>query len=350
LIAASGASTVTNLAVGADGTTLVANSASATGMAWAGNQAAGKNALINGAMDIWQRGTSFTLTSGSSIYTADRWAVFAEGATQTAAQSTSVPSATVAKYSLQITGATSATNLYINQKIESANVAQYKGVITFSWYLYNNTGASITPQYRIDTPTAPDNWASANVGTPTNLQACANGAWTRISATVDVSGYTGINNGLQVTLMGLALNSNSKIINITGCQIELSPIATSFARNASTLQGELAACQRYFVKSYNQADAPGTATAAGGKSVLVTASSVTNVTFAVQYPVTMRTTPTVTYYSGQGTSGTFSTNYSGTNSTGAINVNNSGTSGWTGENTSTATNLMMFHYKADAEL
>jgi hypothetical protein len=34
LLAATGASTVTNLPVGADGTTLVANSASATGLAW----------------------------------------------------------------------------------------------------------------------------------------------------------------------------------------------------------------------------------------------------------------------------------------------------------------------------
>jgi hypothetical protein len=45
------------LPVGADGSTLVANSASAIGVAWAGpSVAAGKNLLINGDMSVAQRG------------------------------------------------------------------------------------------------------------------------------------------------------------------------------------------------------------------------------------------------------------------------------------------------------
>ena len=31
------------------------------------------NILINGDFDVWQRGTTFNLSSSTNIYTADRW-------------------------------------------------------------------------------------------------------------------------------------------------------------------------------------------------------------------------------------------------------------------------------------
>ena len=57
------------LAVGADGTTLVANSSAATGLSYQPLNSAGKNAIINGGMDIWQRGitaTTGTITAATS--------------------------------------------------------------------------------------------------------------------------------------------------------------------------------------------------------------------------------------------------------------------------------------------
>lgn len=76
LLVGTGASTPTNLGVGADGQTLVANSSAATGLSYQPLNSAGKNAIINGGMDIWQRGTSVAIaaaTAAANGYNADRW-------------------------------------------------------------------------------------------------------------------------------------------------------------------------------------------------------------------------------------------------------------------------------------
>jgi len=62
------------LAVGNNGESLVADSAATTGLRYQGNQAAGKNSIINGGFDIWQRGTSFVPTT--TAFGPDRWQIY----------------------------------------------------------------------------------------------------------------------------------------------------------------------------------------------------------------------------------------------------------------------------------
>ena len=80
LITATAADTPARLAVGSNGDTLVADSAAATGLRYTAGVGL-TQPVINGGMDVWQRGTSFSVSSGAgNVYTADRWQAY-RGAT-----------------------------------------------------------------------------------------------------------------------------------------------------------------------------------------------------------------------------------------------------------------------------
>ena len=73
-------------------------------------------------------------------------------------------------------------------------------------------------------------------------------------------------------------------------QFELGSVATTFQRAGGTLQGELAACQRY----YYRFSATGTNQYFGSAY----ARSTTNAFAIIKQPVTMRTTPSLSFASG----------------------------------------------------
>jgi hypothetical protein len=243
LVAASGADTPARLAVGNNGESLVCDSSTATGLRYTENYAAGKNKILNGDFNIWQRGTSFSAT-GSSTYTADRWTVNAFGGTTTVSRQTFTPgTAPVAGYegSYFLRFASSATFADLIQKIEDVRTFAGQTVTVSFWA---KAASSLTL-----TPTVSQEFGSGGSGAvdTSGTAASVTTSWTRFTATIaipSISGKTiGTGSSLWLYFLSSTLNTN---IDIWGVQIEDGSVATAFNTATGTLQGELAACQRYY--------------------------------------------------------------------------------------------------------
>jgi len=267
---------------------------------------AGKNFCINGGMDIWQRGTSFVAPSNFS-YTADRWASYAGSSITVAQETSNVP--TGSRYALKMT-ANATEQMFIRQVIETANTIPLAGkTITVSAQVAAST--STTLGFTIAYSTNVDETISTS------------GAWNTLTPTGGINGgtYTNVPT-TYVTLVGTyAVPSNAKSLliyfgdfsatvasgtsfYITQVQVEIGSSPTSFSRAGSTLQGELALCQRYFEMSYDQGTAIQTNTGVGRSFIIdqATSSTATYGSADIPFKVTKRATPAVTLYRQDGSS------------------------------------------------
>jgi hypothetical protein len=295
------------LAVGSNGDTLVADSSTATGLRYQGNFAAGKNAVINGDFYINQRG--FTSTTADNTFTFDRWRTFrGGGGTSTySAETFTLGAAPVAGYEGRnfaqiVTASQSAVSdysLYI-QLLES--VRTFAGqTVTLSFWAKAGSG---TPQIAAEmvqnfgtggSPSAANNTAAGAVTISTS--------WARYSLTIaipSISGKTiGTNNndflglffwfsaGSNFNGRASSIGNQNNTFQIWGVQLEAGSVATAFQTATGTIQGELAACQRYYWRQ------TGPSRRATGF-----ASSSTAGEFVMPLPVQMRIAPTVLEYGG----------------------------------------------------
>ena len=351
---ASAANTPANLAVGSDGSILVANSAASTGLGWAGYAPAGKNAVINGGQEIDQRNTaSSAVTVNNTLkYITDRWFFYnATSSTPTAQRVSGTNTGT--PYALRVNGATSFTNANIGQRVESLQIALWAGkTVTFSGLIYGSTSISSVTIYSIY-PTAQDNYSSTtSITIPANTVTVGTSI-TKFSVTFTLP--SGVSNGLEIGINLGAGVPNGQYVDISNLQLELGSVATPFSRAGGTIQGELAAAMRYYQKSYEQATTPGTATttsrwASSGSG----GSSTTGILYGnVRYPVVMRTVPTFTSYDMAGASSKITrTNIAVADYNGnAPTLETAGSTGISVYSASgTSANIINFHYTADAEL
>ena len=297
------------LAVGNDGETLVADSSTSTGLRYQGSMAAGKNAIINGGMDIWQRGTSFAIAASTaasaSTYTADRWQTKTQAnqaivvSRQATGDTTNLPFIQYAMRVQRNAGQTGTGDLDMIQNMETVNSIPFAGkTVTFSFYARKGadySAASSGLVARIFTGTGTDqNIYSGYTGTVTTTVGTATltTSWQRFSYSTTI-GATATQIALDFFFSPVGTAGTNDYYEVTGVQLEVGSVATAFARAQGTIQGELAACQRYFAALPSGSASDNYATFATG----YTASS-TKGNFVVNLPVPMRIYPTMTYSAG----------------------------------------------------
>jgi len=261
------------------------------GTAWVGvGGAATTNAVINGGFDIWQRGTSFT-NPADNTYVSDRWGVRhnGTGVTRTITRETFTPgTAPVAGYegafflrSAQTVAGTGQTFNNLFTRIEDVRSFANQAITVSFWARCSsgtiNTSAGMEQYFGVG--------GSGSVF-PFLGNLTLTTDWTRFTFTITVpsiSGKTiGTNSFLQLAI-GIPQNAISTI-DFWGVQLEAGSTATPFKRNANSLQGELAACQRYYIRY--------TANTAFSRYFYADCLSSTNILSQVQVPVEMRVAPT----------------------------------------------------------
>jgi hypothetical protein len=305
IAAATGASTPANLSVGNNGETLVADSSASTGLRYQGNYAAGKNKIINGDFNIWQRGTSFTSPSFAD-YTADRWRTQnynVAPTTYSITRQTFTPGAApVSSYNSNYFWRSTITTVGSNtvyeicsQRIE--DVGSLVNTVTVSFYAKSDSTRTqyVYLKQNFGSGGSSDVDIIGDAAGPTNSFSTTT-SWQRFTFTATVpslSGKTiGANNFAYFYLK--QASASGSILDVWGVQVELSNTATAFQTATGTIQGELAACQRY----YNRIVSTGAAFAKMGNGL--SPNSTTVVQVAVPFPVEMRVIPTSVDYANLG--------------------------------------------------
>jgi hypothetical protein len=285
------------------------------------------NVIINGGMDITQRGTSFTFGSGSGakFFGADRFQSidfsWSAGSNITVANDTSVfPSNVGVSASYRVsTGATGLTFnsggiQYIKTFIEGFDAESLYGrTATLSFYVrssvvgvYNlflengnwevgTTTRAFSPTYTVN---AANTWerktivldmaAATSAGTWNTTNGIGLGISWMLGANANRTGSS-YNSGWttysaatpQSDLATQFMTGSNRNFYLAGVQLELGTIATPFRRNAPSIHAELAACQRYYQRYI------------GGVGMGLTgiANSSTSLIMNFSLPVLMRAVP-----------------------------------------------------------
>ena len=251
---------------------------------------AGKNKIINGGFDIWQRGTT---TTSVGYFTADRWYCGTD-ATATFSRQVHTPGAAPVagyegQYFMRLAKNSGGSYVDMRQYVEDVRTLAGQTVTLSFWAKCGSGTESLEPYYSQDFGAS----GSAGVSNSVTAQTITT-AWARYSFTFtlpSVSGKTIGANSFTLIYAARSINSSSaRTIDVWGVQLEAGPVATPFTPAGGGLIGaELALCQRYYVQI------------ATGNSVpisLVWYDSASLIRGLYQMPVVMRTNPTLVQTTG----------------------------------------------------
>jgi hypothetical protein len=324
----------------------------------------GRNRLINGDFRVAQRGTSFVAgANNDNTYNLDRWVVLSDGNDIVdITQANTAPSGGL--FSIGLDVETVNKKFGILQVIETRNiVGMFNQPVTLS-FTAKTTGTSIGNMKAVIlswtgtadtvtrdvvsawgadgvTPTFAANWTAEN--TPQNL--APSNDWTRYAITANLD--TASTNNVAVFIWCDDMTTTlGDFLYITDVQLEVGALATPFDRRH--IQIELADCQRYFEKSYNQNVFAGANTTEGTVSLQHPQGS--NIAGAtVQFTESKRVSPSIVLYAPNGTINSIEIFGVAANAAGV--ANRIGENGFRGEHTTTITSFgVSYHYIASAEM
>lgn len=215
--------------------------------------APGYNAIINGAFDIWQRGTSATINALNTYKTADRWVAYRNNGNATESRQTAGLTGFSYCGRYQRNASNAATDIiWAVQSIETSNSIIFAGKsATLSFYARagaNFSSASSALKVQVVSGTGTDqNVLTGFTGEafPVDQTVTLTTSWQRFTVTGTV-GSTVTQLGVRFNYTPVGTAGAADYFEVTGAQLEEGTTATSFRRNAPSIAGELAACQRYF--------------------------------------------------------------------------------------------------------
>jgi hypothetical protein len=353
------------------------------------NNLSNRNLLINGAMQVAQRGTSST---SSGYHTVDRFSVEEGGVDEAGTKEQAAVTSGGAYDSgfrncLKITngnqtgGAGASDYVQIMQRVEAQNMANSgwnfpssSSFITLSFWIKSSVAQVFSGSlrtvdgtaysYKYDTPSISANtWTKVTKTIPGNSNltfADDNGhgfdvfIYPFIGTTYTTSNantetwITAATNTYANDVASTWYTTNDATFEVTGVQLEVGSVATDFEHRS--FAQELALCQRYYYTTRGgnsgnpNSDFAGffgtpLNTGAGGYGI-------------ARFPVAMRATPTIVLYDATATAGKFTQNGVNYFTGSAGNINNNGfslISGASGLSTSTSYTLTA-GFTASAEL
>ena len=302
-----------------------------------------RNLIINGSMQVAQRGTTFGSTYNNA-YTLDRWKARRYAANNYYTTQENADAEDPFLYYVKVrrnTGDTSTGALSLTQRIEPINFKAYRGrTVTLSfWY---RTGASFSPQYfrasilgSTDTSATLSYWAySSGVIAKQDTQIEPSTTWKQHTITYMIPSNAeqlAIAFGVETPYNWAGTAGSDDSFQVANVQLEEGKVATPFEHRS--YGEELALCQRYYYKR--------AATVNGDRFCSGNASSTTDFRGFIEFPVEMRASPT---FETSGTASHFSI-VTGTN--GVVTCNDIPTAGlqkWGGLiNAETASGLTAGH-------
>lgn len=248
-----------------------------------------RNLIINGAMEVAQRGSSATKTSNGygGYLSADRWAAYYNKTTLATQTPVRLNGNLLTPLRVSHSGSSN-QNLYVYQNIEDG-MKRYAGqTLTVSLYARGSSDMTISGSNNVRAVAAGNASTDPNVGNFTSINITT--SWQRYTRTITLnSSYTSGRDHLMI-LFSSSNQPSSEWMEITGVQVELGDTATPFEHRS--YGEELALCQRY----YHKPDSMTLYVSGWGANKYIRTDQ--------EPPVTMRATPTITYNSGTGGSAT----------------------------------------------